>query len=58
MENQTYYLNQNLALLLIVVVSLTFALIGILHSKSYQNLSNYLTAGRNVGPISLTTSIG
>ena len=57
MENQTYYLNQNLTLILIVVVSLIFALIGILHSKKYQNLSNYLTAGRNVGLISLTTSL-
>ena len=57
MENQTYYLNQNLTLILIVVVSLIFALIGILYSKKYQNLSNYLTAGRNVGLISLTTSL-
>ena len=57
MENQTYYLNQNLTLILIIIVSLIFALIGILHSKKYQNLSNYLTAGRNVGLISLTTSL-
>jgi len=57
MENQTYYLNQNLTLLLIFIVSLVFALIGILYSKKYRNLSNYLTAGRNVGTLSLTTSL-
>ena len=57
MENQTYYLNQNLTLLLIFIVSLVFALIGILYSKKYQNLSNYLTAGRNIGSLSLTTSL-
>ena len=56
MQNQTYFLSQNLALLLIVVVSLLFALIGILYSRKYQGLSNYLTAGRNVGVLSLTTS--
>jgi len=57
MENQIYYLSQNLALLLILVVSLIFTLIGILYSKKHQNLSNYLTAGRNVGSLSLTTSL-
>ena len=57
MESQIYYLSQNLALLLILVISLLFALIGILYSKKHQNLSNYLTAGRNVGSLSLTTSL-
>jgi len=57
MENQIYYLSQNLALLLILVISLVFILIGILYSKKHQNLSNYLTAGRNVGSLSLTTSL-
>ena len=57
MENQTYYLGENLTLLLIFVISLLFALIGILHSKKYQNLSNYLTAGRNVESLSLTFSL-
>jgi len=56
MENQIYYLNQNLTLLLIFIVSLVFAIIGILYSKKYQNLSNYLTAGRSIETTSLTTS--
>jgi len=57
MQNQVYFLSQEFALLLVIVVSLLFALIGILYSKKYQNLTNYLTAGRNVGLLSLTTSL-
>ena len=57
MKNQTYFLDQNLALLLIISISLLFALIGILYSRKHQGLSNYLTANRNVGTLSLTTSL-
>ena len=57
MENQIYYLSQNSALILIIILSSFFALIGILYSKKYQNLSNYLTAGRNIGSLYLTTSL-
>ena len=57
MQTQTFFLSQNLTLLLIIVISLLFALIGILYSRKHQDLSNYLTAGRNVGTLSLTTSL-
>ena len=57
MKNQIYFLDQNLTLLLIISISLFFALIGILYSRKYQGLSNYLTAGKNVGTLSLTTSL-
>ena len=57
MENQIYFLSQDLALLLVIAVSLLFALIGILYSRKHQGLANYLTAGRNVGTLSLTTSL-
>jgi len=57
MQDQVYFLNQNLALLLIIAASLLFAAIGILYSRKHQGLSNYLTAGRNVGTTSLTTSL-
>ena len=57
MQDHTYFLSQNLTLLLIIVISLLFALIGILYSRKHQGLSNYLTAGRNVGALSLTTSL-
>jgi len=57
MEDQIYFLSQNLALLLIIIVSSLFALIGILYSIKHYGLSNYLTAGRNVETLSLTTSL-
>ena len=57
MQNQTYFLSQSLALLLVIVFSLIFALIGILYSRKHRGLSNYLTADRNVGTMSLTTSL-
>ena len=57
MKNQIYFLDQNLALTLIFIVSLLFVLIGILYSRKHQNLSNYLTAGRNIESLSLTTSL-
>ena len=57
MQSQVYFLSQNLTLLIIIVVSLLFALVGILYSRKKQTLSNYLTAGRNVGILSLTTSL-
>ena len=57
MQIEINFLSEGLALLLIVVASLIFALIGIIHSRKYRGLSNYLTAGRNVGMASLTTSL-
>ena len=57
MGNQTYYLSENLTLLLIFTISSLFALVGILYTKKNKSLSNYLTAGRNVGSLSLTTSL-
>jgi len=57
MEKQTFFLDQNLSLLLIISISLLFAVIGILHSRKYRGPSNYLTAGKNVGIFSLTTSL-
>ena len=57
MQNQTYFLSQNSAFLLIIAVSLLFALIGILYSRKHRGLSNYLTAGSNVDVLSLTTSL-
>ena len=56
MKNQIYFLDQSLALFLIILISSLFALIGVLHSRKYQSLSNYLTANRNVGTITLVAS--
>ena len=55
--DQTNFLNQNFALFLILTISLFFALIGIIYSKKYKGLDNYLIANRDVGVLSLTTSL-
>ena len=52
-----YFINQNTALILVLLTSLLFAVIGIFYSRKYRGYSNYLTAGRNIGTLSLTTSL-
>ena len=56
MDN-TYLITQTTSLILIIVISFIFAFLGINHSKKYQGLNNYLTANRNIGLFSLTTSL-
>ena len=56
MDN-TYFISQTNSLSLVVLVSIFFAFLGIYHAKKYQGLNNYLTANRNVGLFSLTTSL-
>ncbi len=54
---QFYFINQNTALILVLLTSLLFAVIGIFYSRKYRGYSNYLTAGRKTGTLSLTTSL-
>ena len=53
----TYFISQSTSLTLVIVISLIFAALGLYHSKKYQGLNNYLTANRNIGLFSLTTSL-
>ena len=55
--DKTYFISQSTSLTLIIVISLIFAILGLFHSKKYQGLNNYLTANRNIGLFSLTTSL-
>ena len=55
--DQLYFINQNTALILVLLTSLLFAAIGIFYSRKYRGYSNYLTAGRKIGTLSLTTSL-
>ena len=52
-----YFINQFTSLILVILISLIFAILGLYHSKKYQGLNNYLTANRNIGVFSLTTSL-
>ena len=55
--DKTYFLSQSTSLILVIVISLIFVFLGLYNSKKYQGLSNYLTANRNIGLFSLTTSL-
>ena len=54
---QLHFINPETALILVLLSSLLFVVIGILYSRKYRGYSNYLTAGRNIGTLSLTSSL-
>ena len=55
--DKTHFLSQSTSLTLVITISLIFVLLGLYISKKYQGLNNYLTANRNIGLFSLTTSL-
>ena len=55
--DQLNILSQSTSLALIIIICLCFVIFGVLHSKKYQGLNNYLVANRSVGVFSLTTSL-
>ncbi len=54
---KTYFISQSSSLTLVIIISLIFVIFGIHHSKKFQGINNYLTANRNIGLFSLTTSL-
>ena len=55
--DKSYFISQSSSLILVIIISFIFAFLGIYHSKKNQGLNNYLTANRNIGLFSLTTSL-
>ncbi|MDC0855713.1 GerAB/ArcD/ProY family transporter [Candidatus Pelagibacter sp.] len=55
--DKTYFISQSISLTLVIIISLIFTLVGLVYSKKYQGINNYLTANRNIGFFSLTTSL-
>ena len=55
--DKTYFLSQSTSLTLVFLISVIFAFLGIFHSKKFKGINNYLTANRNIGLFSLTTSL-
>ena len=51
------FISQSTSLILVISISLIFAFAGIVYSKKYQSINNYLTANRNIGFFSLSTSL-
>ena len=56
MDN-TFFISQSSALFIVIVINIIFLFIGVIYSRNFQGLKNYLTANRNIGFISLTTSL-
>ncbi len=54
---KTFFLQQSSALTILILSSFLFAFIGIFFSRKYRGSSNYLTAGRKIETLSLTTSL-
>ena len=55
--DKTYFISQSTSLSLVIIVSLVFAALGLYHSKNFKGINEYLTASRNIGFFSLTTSL-
>ena len=55
--DKSYFLTQSTSLTFVIVISLIFVFLGLYNSKKYQGINNYLTANRNIGLFSLTTSL-
>ena len=51
------FISQSTSLALVIGISLIFTLFGLVYSKKYQGINNYLTANRSVKFISLSTSL-
>ena len=55
--DKLHFINQSTSLILVASISLIFTLLGIYHSKKFKGIENYLTANRNIGLFSLTSSL-
>ena len=55
--DKTYFISQSISLTLVITISLIFTIVGLIYSKKYQGINNYLTANRNIDFFSLTTSL-
>ncbi len=51
------FISQSTSLALVIGISLVFTLFGLVYSKKYQGINNYLTANRSVKFFSLSTSL-
>ena len=55
--DKTYIISQSTSLSLVIIISLIFTVLGLYYSKKFKGINNYLTANRNIGLFSLTTSL-
>ena len=50
-------LSQSYSIILILIISAFFVITGIIYSKKFRGIDNYLVANRSIGTFSLTTSL-
>ena len=55
--DKSYFISQASSLTLVIIISAIFAIAGLNQAKKFQGINNYITANRNIGLFSLTTSI-
>ncbi|MDC0585556.1 sodium:solute symporter [Candidatus Pelagibacter sp.] len=55
--DKTHFISQSTSLTFVIIISLIFTILGLYYSKKFQGINNYLTANRNIGLFSLTTSL-
>ena len=55
--DKSYFISQASSLTLVIIISAIFAIVGLNQAKKFQGINNYITANRNIGLFSLTTSI-
>ncbi len=55
--DQINLISQTTSILIILSISILFIAVGILYSKKYRGLDNYLLANRSIGVFSLTSSL-
>tara|TARA_B100001057_G_scaffold46877_1_gene41806 strand:+ start:2463 stop:3905 length:1443 start_codon:yes stop_codon:yes gene_type:complete len=55
--DKLYLIDQSTSLILLIIVSSIFTILGIYHSQKFKGINNYLTANRNIGLFSLTSSL-
>jgi len=51
------YISQSTSITIVIVIGLIFTLIGLIYSKKNQGINSYLTANRDIGFFSLSTSL-
>ena len=56
-RDKLYLLTQSTSIVLTLIICSLFVLIGIIYSKKFRGLNNYLVANRSIGTFSLTTSL-
>ncbi len=51
------FISQSTSITIVIIISLIFTFVGLIYSKKHKGINNYLTANREIGFVSLSTSL-